>query len=475
MMNRLFIIIALCCFSMQIHAQNNYVEKMKWWNEAKFGLFVHWGPYCLYGGMYHGYQQRRGGAEWIMNRCKIPVREYQATTTTFNPVDFNAEELVKMAKNAGMKYVVFTSKHHDGFAMYKSEVSKYNIYDFTPFKRDVVDEIAKACKKYDMKFGLYYSHAQDWNHPGGAVCRKEMKEGWPAPDSVSIDKYSKEHKGAWDALQTTRTYDEYFYNVALPQIKELLQRYPDLAILWFDTPAITKDSHAQAVTDLLKKYPNVIVNDRLKRPNYPGDYKTPEGRVPKAEDVKDVYWETCMNVGSSWGWKSYEKHWKSSNDIIKTLIMCASRGGNLLLNVGPDPNGIVPHEAQESLADVGKWLETYGEIIYGSQRSNIHPAWGECIRKDDKKHTNIYLCVYDWPENHQLIIPQALKVRKATMMNGGDVLKTKTADQQTIVTLKERPENEFVTVIKLELRGKLSPINLKRNTDKFFEVVDEMK
>ena len=151
----LLMVCLMMILSTQAKPIKQTTNKMDWWNEAKFGLFVHWGPYCLYGGVYDGYRQQHGGAEWIMNRCKIPVSEYRTMASRFNPVKFNAEDLVLMAKNAGMKYVVLTSKHHDGFAMFKSNASRFNIVDWTPFNRDVVDEVAKACKKYDMKFGLY--------------------------------------------------------------------------------------------------------------------------------------------------------------------------------------------------------------------------------------------------------------------------------------------------------------------------------
>ena len=177
------------CLSLGALAQpvQSQEEKMEWWNEAKFGLFVHWGPYSLYGGVYNGFQQARGGAEWIMNRCKIPVMEYRAKASTFNPVEFDADRLVLMAKDAGMKYLVFTTKHHDGFAMFQSDASKFNIVDYTHFGRDIVDEVVQACRRHGMKIGFYYSQSQDWCNAGGATARKEMREGWPNPDSTEIN------------------------------------------------------------------------------------------------------------------------------------------------------------------------------------------------------------------------------------------------------------------------------------------------
>ena len=165
-------------------------RKMKWWREARFGMFIHWGPYSILGGVYNDYLQRLGGTEWIMNRCKIPVKEYRAITRTFNPVKYDAEAWVKMAKDAGMKYLVITTKHHDGFAMFKSNASRYNIVDFTPYGKDILDALAKACRKHDMKLGFYYSQIQDWNNPGGTTHRRPMSQGWPNPKAEEIDAYT---------------------------------------------------------------------------------------------------------------------------------------------------------------------------------------------------------------------------------------------------------------------------------------------
>lgn len=479
MMKKLLLFVFLSGIFMSVFAQEkqpakmSYDAKMAWWRDAKLGLFVTWGPYCLYGGVYNGLHQRRGGAEWIMNRCKIPVREYRAKASTFNPQHFDADKLVLMAKESGMKYIVFTTKHHDGFAMFKSNASRFNIMDYTSFGRDIVDELVNACRKHGMKLGFYYSQAQDWCNPGGIAARKLMKEGWANPDSVEIDAFTATHQGAWDAIQRTRSFKEYFYDVALPQIKELLERYSDVAVFWFDTPiSITKQEAGDIMAEL-EKYPHIIINDRLRRPDYPGDYKTPEGLVPKADDVRGVDWETCMNIGSSWGYKSWENQWKSSQVIIRNTITIAARGGNYLLNVGPDAMGDIPEEAQARLQDLGTWMKTNGEAIYGSMRSNIHPAWGECTRKDMKKNSVLYLCVFDWPADGKLILDGNYRIRQASLLDGQKGLKYKAENGRIVIELPPIAPDPIASVVKLELKEKLAPIKVVSNTAKVFKIQDE--
>lgn len=475
MKKSIFVPVLALCLSFGAFAQTPQTqeEKMEWWNEAKFGLFVHWGPYSLYGGVYNGFRQARGGAEWIMNRCKIPVMEYRAKASTFNPVEFDADRLVLMAKDAGMKYLVFTTKHHDGFAMFQSDASKFNIVDYTHFGRDIVDEVVQACRRHGLKVGFYYSQSQDWCNAGGATARKEMREGWPNPDSTEINRFVREHGGAWDYKQRERTFDEYFHAVALPQMKELLSRYgKDLAVIFFDTPMSITDAQAQEMKDLLKDFPQIIVNDRLKRPDFPGDYKTPEGRIPEVEDVEGVYWETCMNIGSSWGFKSWENKWKSSDEIIRTLTTIASRGGNLLLNVGPDALGNVPAEAQDCLKEVGRWLSVNGEAVYGSQRSGIHPGWGAVIRKDAPRTSCYYLCLYEFPDDGSLTLEGIPAVRKASLLSDGSPVKVTVRRGRTLVSVPEACAREKYPVIKMELKRELPKETLLSNTELYFKIND---
>lgn len=468
----LLIILSMPYLSAQTQEQVAYDKKMDWWRKARFGMFIHWGPYSLYGGVYNGFNQRRGGAEWIMNRCKIPVAEYRAKASTFNPVKFDAEAVVCMAKEAGMKYIVVTAKHHDGFAMFKSDASEFNIVDYTPCKKDVVAALAEACRRHEMKLGLYYSQSQDWCNAGGATARKLMWEGWPNPDSARINNFTETHGGAWDCLQLDATFEEYFYRVSLPQIKELLTNYGDIAIIWWDTPISISDQLAGEMKKVLDKYPHMITNDRLKRPNFPGDFKTPEGLVPKAEDIEGVDWETCMNIGSSWGYKSWDKNWKTSETLIRNLVTIAARGGNYLLNIGPDAEGVVPGEAVACLRDMGRWLKVNGEAIYGTERSLLTPVWGECTRKSEKRNTILYLCVFDWPKDGKLVLDVRHKVKKANMLHDGSSLTTRETTQGIVIDVPALAPDHIASVIKLELKEKLPFVEIKSNTEKYFEIAD---
>jgi alpha-L-fucosidase len=261
-------------------------KRLQWWREARFGMFIHWGPYAILGGVYQGHPQQKGGAEWIMNRCKIPVAEYQQIASTFNPVAFDAEAWVRLAQEAGMKYIVITAKHHDGFAMFKSRASRFNIVDGTPFDRDVLAELATACRKHGVKLGFYYSQAQDWNNPGGAAARRVMAEGWPHPDAAKIDAFTAANQGCWDPAQMTRTMDEYIDQVAVPQVKELLSNYGEFpAVLWWDTPVRMNVERAQKLHDVVRALkPGVITNNRLLKTAasfFRATRKRPKTRFPR--------------------------------------------------------------------------------------------------------------------------------------------------------------------------------------------------
>ncbi len=470
-----FIIFVSISFCSQgtLKAQKNIHKKMEWWTDARFGMFIHWGPYAVYGGVYQGHQARKGGSAWLMNRCKVPVEDYMATAATFNPVKYDPEAWVKLAKEAGMKYIVFTAKHHDGFAMFKSNASSFNIVDHTPFKRDVLKELADACRKHNMPLGLYYSQSQDWCHPGGATARRPMNQGWANPDSVAIDKYTAEHDGAWDPIQTSRTFDEYMYEIAIPQIKEIFSNYGDIAVVWWDTPTVKITAkHAGDIVEILKEHPKLIMNDRLIRPaNSFGDYKTPEGLIPKQKEVEGVYWETCMKMSDSWGYMSWDNKWKSSTELIKILTKVVSRGGNFLLNVGPDSEGVIPEKNVTRLKDVSSWMKENGETIYKGLKSPIkEPKWGVCIRHDKGKYTELHLVVYELPKNGKLDVEMPFTVDKVLLNKKS--LNYQKGEKKIIIDLPLKMLDEKATVLKVILKEKLPPLKISYNSEKSFEIID---
>jgi len=432
-------------------------QRMKWWREARFGMFIHWGVYAQLEGMYNGHRMNRGGAEWIMNRCKIPVAEYKKIARDFNPTKFDPDAWVRMARDAGMKYIVITAKHHDGFALFKSGASTWDVADATRYGKDLLQPLASACRKYGIKLGFYYSQAQDWGNPGGAAARKVTTEGWNNPDSARIDAYTAAHGGHWDPEQTTASMESYMNNVAIPQVKELLTNYGDVAVFWWDTPTNMTDEFAAKLKDVLKLQPNIITNDRLKRPNFPGDYRTPEQKVPNLSELDGQDWETCMTMNGTWGYKNYDHNWKSSETLVRHLIDIASKGGNYLLNIGPKPDGTFPAESIERLDDIGRWMKKNGEAIYGTLKSPL-PAlhWGRCTSKEANGNTVLYLSVFEWPSDGKLLVPGIKnKVKNATVIGGGKI-KTQATNEGVVLNLSGMAPGEYATVIKVQLKGKVA-------------------
>ena len=450
-----FLLLAQPAFSQKTLTKD---ERMAWWRDAKFGMFIHWGIYAQFAGVYKGHEQRRGGAEWIMNRSKIPVAEYQEMAKSFNPVKYNPDEWVRMAKDAGMKYLIITAKHHDGFALFNSKASKWDITDATAYGKDLLKPLAEACKKYGIKLGFYYSQAQDWNNPGGSVARKVMNEGWLNPDSAKVDAYTLANKGHWDPAQMTKTFDQYIDDVAVPQVKELMTNYGDIAVLWWDTPTNMTDAAAVKLQDALKTQPQIITNDRLKRPNFPGDTKTPEQKIPSQAELDGMDWETCMTMNGTWGFRTSDQKWKSTEMLIRNLVDIASKGGNYLLNIGPKPDGTFPQESIDRLKGIGAWMKINSESIYGTRSSPLAPlSWGRCTRKDGPKGTTLYFSVFDWPADGKLVI-QGLKnkVLSATLLATKAKLKTEIKGNDLTVLLPSKAPDAVASVIKVEFEGKVA-------------------
>ena len=344
-------------------------EKMAWFREAKFGLFIHWGLYAIPAGEWKG-KRSPGIGEWVMNRMKIPVREYEQLAGQFNPFKFDAEEWVKMAEDAGMKYIVITSKHHDGFALYDSKVSPYNVVDATPFKRDVLKELAAACARRGMKFGFYYSQAQDWHEPNGAG-------------------------NTWDfGPDEKKDFDQYLRGKAEPQIKELLTDYGPVCLIWFDTPRMMTQERSQRFVEIVNRLqPACLIDGRL---GIQGDYHTTSDNVIP-ELAREDDWETPATVNHTWGFRRDDEDWKSPGEILFKLVDIASKGGNYLLNVGPDADGVIPKPSADNLRTVGRWLKVYGEAVYGAGRSPFGEEFGEFSQtQKDRNGKPIFLVRNDW-------------------------------------------------------------------------------
>jgi alpha-L-fucosidase len=421
--------------------------RMLWWSDAKFGLFIHWGVYAVPAGVYKG-QEIKNIGEWIMNRGKIPVADYREFAKQFNPVKYDPEAWVKLAKEAGMKYLVITSKHHDGFALFDSKVTDWDVVDATPYGKDLLKPLAEACKKEGIKLGFYYSQAQDWTHPGGAAARRPAAEGWANPDSAAIDAYTKEHRGHWDPAQEG-SMDEYLDKIAVPQVKEILENYGGLDILWWDTPTDMNKERAEKFLPLLASYPNLITNNRLGG-GYLGDTETPEQYIPST-GFPDRHWEVCMTMNDTWGFKSWDHNWKSTKDLILKLSDIVSKGGNFLLNVGPTAEGEIPQPSIDRLKEVGQWMKVNGEAIYGSQASPFAwLPWGKATLKGQ----NLFLHVVSWPADGKLKLPLSNKITGVTLLaDPGFKAEVTQSEGYAVINLPVQSSDTLLPVIKLEIEG----------------------
>jgi len=363
-------------------------KRIAWWREARFGMFIHWGVYSVPAGEWKG-QPIPGIGEWIMNHAKIPVAEYEQLTKQFNPVKFNADEWVAVAKAAGMKYIVITSKHHDGFAMYGSKVSKYNIVDATPFHRDPLKELAEAAKKAGIKLGFYYSQTQDWHEYDAAGNTWD----WPEPDPK-------------------KDFAKYFEAKCKPQVKEILTGYGPLAEIWFDTPRdISKAMSLELVKMVHELNPMCLVDGRVG--NGVGDYDSAGDNQISAGNFKRD-WETPVTLNDTWGFKKDDNNWKSAAVLVRQLAQVAGRNGNYLLNVGPTSEGVIPAPSVERLAEVGKWMEVNGDSIYGTNGSPLPYdfPWGPVTVKPGK----VFLHVFEWPGETFTIFGLKSKVKNAYLL-----------------------------------------------------------
>jgi len=437
------------CSAAETKAQHD--ARMAWWREAKFGMFIHWGVYSVPAGFYDG-KPVPGIGEWIMNKGKIPMATYQGYAKEFDPTNFNAGEWVKIAKNAGQKYIVITSKHHDGFAMFDSKASDWNIVKATPFGRDPLKELAAACKKEGIKLGFYYSQAQDWNNGGSAM------------------------SGKWDTNQQ-HDMDDYIDHVAVPQVKEILSNYGKFpAVLWWDTPTGMNTNRAQKLYDVVEKLrPNIIMNNRLGG-GFQGDTQTPEQFIPP-QGYPGRDWETCMTINDTWGYKSDDTNFKSTGTLIHNLCDIASKGGNYLLNVGPTSAGEIPQPEIDRLNEIGAWMKVNGEAIYGTSPTIFGAEAGSFSPtvKDSKgkpkfiaawdwrcttKPGRIYIHIFKWPSGQFALPAVKGKITKAYLLAdpGHHALKFEQTPQGVTIQLPDKAPDAIASVLCLKVRGEVAAL-----------------
>ncbi|MFN9275229.1 MAG: alpha-L-fucosidase [Planctomycetota bacterium] len=415
-------------------------ERMAWWRDARFGLFLHWGLYAIPAGKWRDHD---GYGEWIRDSARIPREVYAEYQPNWNPTGFDADAWARMAKAAGMKYVVITSKHHDGFCLWDSEHTDWDV-GRTPHGRDVLAELAAACRKHGLAFGTYHS-IMDWHHPDYLPRRP-----WETDRPATGAEFSR--------------YERYLH----AQVAELVQRYQP-AILWFDGEWESTWNHERGVrlfAHCRELAPAMLVNNRVDvhrggmagfstAADAVGDFATPEQEIP-ATGLPGVDWESCMTMNAHWGWNAADRDWKSTKDLLRNLIDVASKGGNYLLNVGPRADGTFPPEAVERLAQVGAWMASNGEAIHGTTASPFDALpWGRCTTKRAGDRTTLFLHVFDWPKDGVLRVPGLGSAPRRAWLVGDPVqrLRATASDDGVAIAVPAAALDAIATVVALEVDG----------------------
>jgi len=379
---------------------------MDHWRESRFGLFIHWGVYSHLGGYYKG-QRSPMYAEHIMSRMNIPVEEYEAVAREFEPDAFDADAWVQIAKDAGMRYIVVTAKHHDGFAIYPSDFTDWDIKGFTSYPGDPLQELAEACERHGLDFGIYYSHL-DWHFT---------------------------------------SYDPGYEEFRLNQVRELAARYKPFT-LWFDD--FIFPGSVELVTMLRTEFPHILLNERVlrrERGRKYADYVNAEQKMP-AETLREHDWEGCMTMNSTWGYRTGDESWKQTFKLVQALVDVVSKGGNFLLNVGPDGRGVIPEGSVVRLREMGEWLQVYGEAIYGNTYAMLaEPEWGRYTRNDEA----LYAHVFEWPADGRLPLVDLEERPAAFCVASGAELPVENGDSGWVVDLRSATQNPHASVVKLLL------------------------
>jgi len=439
----IFLIVLFMMIASTGMSQKNTNERARWFTDARFGMFIHWGVYSGAEGIWKGEKLRYDNdyAEWIYYRNRIDRNEYTGLLERFDWKEIDPEEWVLLAKEAGMKYVTLTAKHHDGFALWDSQVSDYDVADFTDPKRDIVKELSEACKKHGLRLGLYYSHWVDWEHPNG----------WD---------HSREIYGITD-----QHYDQYWQEKVIPQMKELLANYGEIGLFWFDmwihhsNTIVTKEQLLQLKGLIRELQPGCLVNSRLGlsvEEDRDIDFKT-LGDNQLGRKKEEFPWQSPATVAHSWGFHALEDQWKSTTTLLHSLINNVSLNGNFMLNIGPRANGNVPFEISQRLREMGDWLAVNGESVYGSQAFDLmkdQHDWGKitCKKYQDGK-TKLYLHVFNWPLNKKLPVT-GIKGRPLRAYLLADKLESEIPFSRsktfTLLELPEKQPDPYVSVVVLE-------------------------
>jgi alpha-L-fucosidase len=414
--------------TVKLRAEN--AERGQLFDEGNYAMFIHWGLYSQLGNQV-GDKTYYGIGEWIMNprMAGIPVPEYEKLAGTFNPQQFDAKFIAKLAKDAGMKYVIITAKHHDGFAMYDSKACDFNITQTTPWAKDPMHELAAACRAEGLGFGFYYSHNQDWTFPGGNGGPQVDEKGNPA------------------------TFDDYFVKKCLPQVEEITSNYGPIELVWFDTPGKMPKKYVQQLVDVVRKnQPNALVSGRAGHGL--GDYQSLGDMEVPHKNVSGM-WEAVDTTNDSWAYAWYDEYWKTPKEILRRLIACVGRGGTYMLNIGPRGDGSVPERAARALRESGEWIHRYPQVVYGTASS----PWGRALPWGDVtvNGTKLYLSVFEWPTSGQLYLPGLkTEVVSAKLLKGADdaqAIEVDSAHGWAVFNVPQVAPDKLVSVIEVELAG----------------------
>lgn len=362
-------------------------QRIGWFKEARYGLFIHWGLYAIPGGTWGEKVRKRGYSEWIMFSEKIPRETYSQLAKQFNPEQFDADAWVDIAKKAGMRYVVITAKHHDGFSMFDSKVTDYDVVDATPFKRDIIKELEEACHRADLQFGVYYSVDRDWYRPTGQGSERYKKQTnlWDFPNSTDED------------------FDRYFDEIAYPQVKELITQY-DIDLIWFDAIEMKSTDQIERLANAIRKHsPETLINSRIWSPAFPKKVPPPHCDYISSGDNKilensiDFEWENPGSMNTSYGYNPNDHNWVEPHEIVSRLADIVSKGGNYLLNVGPTPKGTLEQTSIDRLLTAGKWMDINEEAIRDASPWKVYNE-GESIYFTAKGKTVYAICT-DWSKD----------------------------------------------------------------------------